>query len=134
MPGLEVYRFSSGLYYANANRFNEEILGLVDGADPKIPVRCVVLEASGSRRHRLLGADAQRSSASCTTGVRGWSSPRSGTLRAELDRFDLTETFGPDAFDDSVRDAVEAFVATGTAFSGPDPTRADTPPPEPATT
>ena len=37
VPGLVVYRFTSGLYYANANRFNEEILALVDGADPAAP-------------------------------------------------------------------------------------------------
>ncbi len=53
MPGLVVYRFASGLYYANANRFNEEILGLVDGADPAAPVRCIVLDAAGARRRRL---------------------------------------------------------------------------------
>ncbi len=45
VPGVVVYRFSSGLYYANANRFNEELLGLVDGADPASPVRCIVLDS-----------------------------------------------------------------------------------------
>ena len=33
-PGLAVYRFGSGLYYANAARFTAEIMGVVEHADP----------------------------------------------------------------------------------------------------
>ena len=35
-PGLVVYLFGSGLYYANSTRFSQEILKLVEGAEPKI--------------------------------------------------------------------------------------------------
>jgi sulfate permease, SulP family len=34
-PGLLVYRFGANLYYANSQAFEEEVLGLVDRADPK---------------------------------------------------------------------------------------------------
>ncbi len=33
-PGLVIYRFGANLYYANAARLSEEILALVDDADP----------------------------------------------------------------------------------------------------
>ena len=34
LPGIIVYRFGSGIFYANANRLSEEILGLVSTEDP----------------------------------------------------------------------------------------------------
>jgi high affinity sulfate transporter 1 len=33
-PGLIVYRFGAGIFYANAQRLSDEVLGLVDTADP----------------------------------------------------------------------------------------------------
>ena len=41
-PGLIVYRFGVGIFYANAERLSEEILGLVDVTDPP---RWFVLDA-----------------------------------------------------------------------------------------
>ena len=35
-PGLVVYLFGAGLYYANSTRFSQEILKLVESAEPKI--------------------------------------------------------------------------------------------------
>jgi len=35
-PGLVVYLFDAGLYYANAERFSHEILGLVERAQPQV--------------------------------------------------------------------------------------------------
>ncbi|HEY6411742.1 MAG TPA: SulP family inorganic anion transporter, partial [Ktedonobacteraceae bacterium] len=35
-PGLAVYHFGAGLYYANSARFSEEILGLAKDAEPQI--------------------------------------------------------------------------------------------------
>jgi anti-anti-sigma regulatory factor len=45
LPGLVVYRFAASLYYANANRFSEEILELTKGADP--PVEWLCIDAAG---------------------------------------------------------------------------------------
>ncbi len=42
-PGLILYRFGADLFYANANRFADEVHALVDGAP--CPVRRVVIEA-----------------------------------------------------------------------------------------
>ncbi|RQH01662.1 SulP family inorganic anion transporter [Paraburkholderia dinghuensis] len=43
-PGIVAYRFEADLFYANAGRFAEEVLKLVNDADP--PLRWVVLDAS----------------------------------------------------------------------------------------
>ena len=40
-PGLVIYRFGAGLYYANATRFTEEVLQILDEADPKIEWFCL---------------------------------------------------------------------------------------------
>jgi len=43
-PGLIVYRFGADLFYANVERFTDELRRLVTA--PAVPVRCVVVDAS----------------------------------------------------------------------------------------
>jgi high affinity sulfate transporter 1 len=43
-PGIVVYRFEADLFYANTGRFSEEVLKLVNDANP--PLRWIVLDAS----------------------------------------------------------------------------------------
>ncbi|NIF39472.1 SulP family inorganic anion transporter [Burkholderia sp. Tr-862] len=43
-PGIVVYRFEADLFYANAGRFTEEVLKLVNEASP--PLRWLVIDAS----------------------------------------------------------------------------------------
>ena len=52
-PGLVIYRFGAGLYYANATRFTEEVLAILDEADPTGPV--VLPVGRVDRRRRLFG-------------------------------------------------------------------------------
>jgi high affinity sulfate transporter 1 len=44
-PGIIAYRFEADLFYANAGRFMEEVLGLTEQAGQ--PIRWIVLDASG---------------------------------------------------------------------------------------
>jgi high affinity sulfate transporter 1 len=46
-PGLAIYFFSANLYYANAERLSEELLGLADQADPKLRWICLSADAIG---------------------------------------------------------------------------------------
>ena len=119
VPGLLVYRFTSGLYYANANRFNEEILSLVDGADPAAPVRTVLLEASavvdvdysgGLTIKQVVGELHDRGARLVVVQV-------SDAVRAELDRFGVTELIGADAYFDTVGDAVRAHGGSAEPMS-----------------
>ena len=44
MPGLLIYRFTHSMYYANAEQLSEEIMALVNNAEP--PLRWFCLDAS----------------------------------------------------------------------------------------
>ena len=46
-PGLVIYRFGANLYYANAARLSEELLALVDNADPPLRWICLSADAIG---------------------------------------------------------------------------------------
>ena len=95
LAGLVVYRFAASLYYANANRFSEQILELVAGRGRRLTWLCI--DAVGHRRHRLqrrrdhLDArcgelqDARRPAR--IAEVRP-------DVRAELDRYGITEAIG----------------------------------------
>ena len=117
VPGLVVYRFSSGLYYANANRFHEEVLGIVDGADPASPVRCVVLDAAavvdvdytgGLTLKEVVGELHERGATFVVAQV-------SDEVRAELDRLGMTQLIGADAYFETMGDALIAHQSPGPA-------------------
>jgi len=131
VPGLVVYRFTSGLYYANANRFNEEVLSLVDGADPAGSVRTVVLEASpvvdvdysgGLTLKQVVSELSDRK-------ARLFIAQASADVRTELDRYGITEALGADAYFETVGEAVQAHQAAGSAPTAPpaDPAPEPTP-------
>jgi MFS superfamily sulfate permease-like transporter len=46
-PGLVIYRFGAGLYYANATRFLEETTQIIEEADPPIEWFCLSAAAMG---------------------------------------------------------------------------------------
>jgi MFS superfamily sulfate permease-like transporter len=108
VPGLVVYRFTSGLYYANANRFNEEVLALVDNADPTGSVHTVVLEASAVVDVDYSGGLTLKQVVSelKDRGARLVIVQASDDVRTELDRFGITQAIGADAYFDSVGEAI----------------------------
>jgi MFS superfamily sulfate permease-like transporter len=111
-PGLIVYRFAVGLFYANAERLSEEVLGLVDVPDPP---RWFVLEGDaiddvdytgGKTLLELAGQLAERKI------VFAIADP-SDRLRSELDHFGITEKIGADHIYESLEAARAAFHAGG---------------------
>jgi high affinity sulfate transporter 1 len=107
-PGLVVYLFSVGLFYANAEHFSEEALGLVDVPNPP---RWFVLDAraiddidytGGKTVAELVDELAARRIVFAVVGA----SPH---VRDELDRFGITERIGQDHYFDSLRAARDAF-------------------------
>ena len=110
-PGLVIYRFSVGLFYANAERFSEEILGLVSGPQPP---RWFVLDAvaiddvdytGGQTLSEIADQLAERKIVLAIAEA----SPQ---LRVELDRFGVTERIGADHYYDGIEAAREAFRAS----------------------
>ncbi len=93
-PGLIVYHFGADLFYANDNRFADEVRALVKHAPT--PVRRFVVDAgaitdldySAARTLADLHADLARG------GVTLWFGRASPSLRADMDRHGLTQEIG----------------------------------------
>jgi sulfate permease, SulP family len=108
-PGVVVYRFGAPLFYANANRFSEEIRGLI-GSQPAA-VRWVVVDSgpitqidyTAARYVRQLQEDLSG------RGVRLAIAHVGSDLRADLDRHHLTEAIGPAQLFDTLREALAAI-------------------------
>jgi SulP family sulfate permease len=109
-PGLVVYRFAVGVFYANAERLSEEILGLVDVPDPP---RWFVLEADaiddidftgGKTLAELVDQLAERGVVFAVAGARP-------AVRRELDQFGVTAKIGADHVFETLDGAREAFRA-----------------------
>lgn len=110
-PGLVVYHFAASLYYANANRLNEEILQLVDDAEPK--VRWFVLDGGAVSDIDYSGGETlkQVHSELEARDVRLLIAEASPEVREQLDRYGVTDRIGVDAYFETGGDAVDAFRA-----------------------
>ena len=109
-PGLVVYRFGVGLFYANAARFTEEALGLSTCPEPP---RWFVLLADaiddvdftgGQTLAELVDQLKQRGVVFAVAGA------RAATIQ-ELEFFGVTEKIGHEQVFGSLEDAIAAFQA-----------------------
>jgi MFS superfamily sulfate permease-like transporter len=113
LPGLIVYRFGSGLFFANTARFEREVKELVDTAPS--PVRCVVIDASALSdidysAGEMLG---ELERALAARGVTLVFASMDASVRHQLDAYD-TLPVGPSGsspFYARVREAIDAFRA-----------------------
>jgi MFS superfamily sulfate permease-like transporter len=108
-PGLLIYRFNHSLYYANTEQFSQEILGLVNRADPPVSWLCVDAAAvddvdwtGGATLRQAFGQLKERNVRLVFVEV-------SGDVRAELDRYGVTKLVGADAFYNSVAALMAAY-------------------------
>ena len=107
-PGLVVYRFGVGIFYANAERLSQDVMGLVNVADPP---RWFVLLAdaiddidyTGAKTLLELADQLKQRGIVFAVAVAG------DDLRRELDRFGLTDKIGADHYFDRLQDARDAF-------------------------
>lgn len=108
-PGLIAYRFTHSMYYANSERLLQEVMYLVNGADPPLSWFCI--DASAVASVDFSAASTLRSIHGFMKdkGVRLVISDVVFTVRAELDRFELTDLIGADAFYPTLREAVDAY-------------------------
>jgi MFS superfamily sulfate permease-like transporter len=105
-PGLVIYRFGAPLFYANANRFSEEIRSLVDQAPA--PVRWLVVDAGPITRIDYTAArsvERLRDFLTSRGTLLGFAHVES-YLRADLDRHHLTEAIGPANLFDTLHEAL----------------------------
>jgi MFS superfamily sulfate permease-like transporter len=109
-PGLVVYRFGVGLFYANAERLTDETMRLVDVPDPP---RWFVLDADAIDDIDYTGGKtlAELATQLAKRNVVFAIASASGRLRRELDRFGVTEEIGEGRYFDTIEDARAAFHA-----------------------
>jgi sulfate permease, SulP family len=117
-PGLVVYRFASSLYYANANQFGEEVHAILVRAQGAPRWFCIDAAAIGdvdySAGETIIGVHAQMQE----YGTRLVFADVDADVRAELDRFGITQLVGSDGFFSSVVEVVEAFRAAAPERAG----------------
>jgi sulfate permease, SulP family len=108
-PGLVVYRFAASLYYANANRLNQEILALVDEVEPK--VRWLVLDAGAVSDIDYSGGETlkQVHSELASRGVRLAIADVTPDVRAQLDRYGVSDLIEEDGYYETSGEAIDAF-------------------------
>jgi MFS superfamily sulfate permease-like transporter len=108
LPGLAVYRFTHSMYYANAQKFSEEITELVNSADP--PLRWLCLDASAVDDVDFSAAETLRSIFGILRdkGVRLVVAQVMEDVKMQS-RYHLEQVFGQDAFFDTLEDVIDAY-------------------------
>jgi high affinity sulfate transporter 1 len=109
-PGLMVYRFTHTMYYANADRLSQEVVDLANGAQPPLSWFCI--EASAVAGVDFTAAATLRSLYGILKekGIRlVFANVVDDTVLAELDRFELTDLIGKDAFYSTLREVMDAY-------------------------
>ena len=107
-PGLVIYRFPVGIFYANAVRLSEDAMRLVNVPDPP---RWFVLFAEAIDDIDYTGAQTLLELAGQLQqrGIVFAVAEADDDIRREFDRFGLTDKIGPDRYYDTLRAARHAF-------------------------
>ncbi|HYB01950.1 MAG TPA: SulP family inorganic anion transporter [Ktedonobacteraceae bacterium] len=108
-PGLVVYLFGSGLYYANSARFSQAILKLIDDADPAI--KWFAIEAAAITYLDFTAADTFQQIYK-TLQKRGVTLVLANVVvnvKKELDHYGLTDLIGEQYFFDSLPEILNAY-------------------------
>jgi SulP family sulfate permease len=105
-PGIVCYRFGAPLFYANANRFSEEVRMLASSAPS--PLHWLIVDAGAITNVDFSAArvvcEIQKDLAAQGTGL--VFAHVQSDLRPDLDRHHLTEAIGPTRIFDTLREAL----------------------------
>ncbi|MBL8777254.1 MAG: SulP family inorganic anion transporter [Acidimicrobiales bacterium] len=117
LPGLVVYRFAGGIYYANANHLVEDLALIVDTAETGgETLRWICIDSMVIDDVDYSGAEALRQVHASLTdhGVRLVVAEPLPQVRALMERYGLVDLLGEDAFYATLSDAVAAYRAIDT--------------------
>ncbi len=119
--GLVVYRFGAPLFYANAERFAEEINGIL-GPEPS-PVRWVLVDAEAITNLDYSAARVvcQLAQQLAERGVVLAFARVSSFLQADLTRHHVEETIGPEHIFPYLHEALDAFRNSSPRVTAPQP-------------
>jgi MFS superfamily sulfate permease-like transporter len=108
-PGLVIYSFGAGLYYANATRFTEEAMRILDTADPPVEWFCLSGAAVGDIDYTGAGAVAEVIAQVKERGAKFVVTDLAPNLLVRAGQYGIEEQV--DEQFDSVEDVIEAFKA-----------------------
>jgi len=108
-PGLLIYRFTHAMYYANAQKLSEEVTGLANQADP--PLRWLCVDASAVDDVDYSAAETIRSLHGILKekDIRLVFAKVDDDVKAELDRYGLSDLVGADAFHETLHEVLTAY-------------------------
>jgi SulP family sulfate permease len=107
-PGIIVYRFGGGIFYANATRLSEEVLGLVDVEDPPrwLVLDCAAIDdidfTGGKTLLELANQLKERKVRLAVAAIEE-------KPRKQLDTFGISAAIGGEHIYETVGDALDAF-------------------------
>jgi SulP family sulfate permease len=110
-PGLVVYRWGASLYFANAARFEEQVLALAESNGTPVKWVCIDAPAIGDVDYTGGETIIQVDKGLEERGVRLVLAGVGQEIRAELDRAGVTDVVGTDAYYASVVDVLQAYRA-----------------------
>ena len=112
LPGLMIYRFHHSMYYANAELFSQEVLELVNSAQPPLAWFCIDATAvddidfsAAATLHEIYKLLKEK-------GIRLVLAEVEDDIRRELDLSEVTDLVGKDAFFETIGDVEDAYRAT----------------------
>jgi SulP family sulfate permease len=118
-PGLVIYRFGAGIFYANAQRLSDEVLSLVSGDNPP---KWFILDGASIDDLDFTGGKtvAELADQLRQRGVVVAAAAMRTAVRHELARFGVTAGIGDVRIFETVEDALNAFHTEVGSSSGTD--------------
>jgi len=110
-PGLVIYRFGAALFYANASRFSDEVLGLVGPSPTTVRWFIVDAEAITNLDYSAARVVEELKKNLTDAGVELGFARLPWNTRADFDRHHVTEAIGPSRIFKRLHDALDAFEA-----------------------
>lgn len=110
IPGLVLFRWDAPLFFANAELFNERVLGAV--ATSPTPVRWLVVAAEPVTSVDVTSADvlAELDDTLHAAGIKLCVAEMKDPVKDKLKRFGLFARFGETAFFPTIDDAVDSYL------------------------
>jgi high affinity sulfate transporter 1 len=111
IPGLMIYRFQHSMYYANAEHLSEEVLELVNSAQPPLSWFCIDATAVDDIDYSAAATLREIHTLLKEKGVRLVFAAVVEVVRRELDVSEVTDLVGEDAYFETIEDLEDAYQA-----------------------
>jgi high affinity sulfate transporter 1 len=119
LPGLIIYRFNHSMYYANTDLFSEQVLDLVNGAQPPLSWFCLDATAIDDVDFSAAATLRETYALLKQRGIRFVLVAVAENVRVELDRSNLTNLIGKDSFFYGTHELESAYKQSSAKQPGP---------------